>query len=86
VSDLGSATTEASAITAVVRHERSVLNKGFRVPLRAVLTLPASFKFNWSEIERDVLEGNNIVSVEVTFGETLAVRVEPVETAADPRA
>ena len=84
--DVGTATVEASAITAVVRHERSLLNKGFRVPLRAVLTLPASFEFNWSEIERDVLDGNNIVSVEVTFGETLAVRVEPVETAADPRA
>jgi valyl-tRNA synthetase len=84
--NLGAATTEASAITAVVRHERSVLNKGFRVPLRAVLTLPASFEPNWSEIERDVLDGNNIVSVEVLFGETLAVRVEPVETAADPRA
>jgi len=84
--DRGAATTEASAITAVVRHERSVLNKGFRVPLRAVLTLPASFEPNWSGIERDVLDGNNIVSVEVTFGETLAVRVEPAETAADPRA
>lgn len=83
---LGSATEEASAITAVVRHERSVLNKGFRVPLRAVLTLPASFESNWGDIERDVLDGNNIVSVEVVFGETLAVRVEPVEPAADPRA
>ncbi|HEY6358171.1 MAG TPA: class I tRNA ligase family protein, partial [Vicinamibacterales bacterium] len=86
VGDLGSATAEASAITAVVRHERSVLNKGFRVPLRAVLTLPASFEPNWGDIERDVLDGNNIVSAEVIFGETLAVRVEPVEAAADPRA
>ena len=32
--DPGSAVTEASAITAAVRHERSVLNKGFRVPLQ----------------------------------------------------
>lgn len=83
--DPSTVSEEASAITAAVRHERSVLNKGFRVPLRAALVLPAAYERNWSDIERDVLDGNNIVSAEVRFGEALAVRVEPVETTADPR-
>jgi valyl-tRNA synthetase len=77
--DCGSAVDEASAITAAVRHQRSVLNKGFRVPLKAALTLPDAYERNWCDIERDVLDGNNIVSADVTFGGDLAVRVEPAE-------
>jgi len=83
--DFGSATDEASAITAAVRHERSVLNKSFRVPLKAVLTLPNEYERNWCDIERDVLDGNNIVSADVVFGDALSVRVEPAETPVDSR-
>ena len=86
VPDFGAVVDEASAITAAVRHERSVLNKGFRVPLRATLTLPAAYERNWADLERDVLDGNNVVSADVRFGETLAVEVIPVETPADPHA
>jgi valyl-tRNA synthetase len=73
------ASLNASVVTAAIRHQRSTLNLGFGVPVRAVLTLPAAHQAAWPSIERDVLAGNNAVSAAVTFsGDTVLAEIEPV--------
>jgi valyl-tRNA synthetase len=60
----------ARAITALVRHQRSVHNYGFAVPVAARLMLSsAADRALWSRIERDVMAGNNVANVDVTFGD-----------------
>jgi valyl-tRNA synthetase len=67
----------ASEITAHLRNQRSKLNLGFGVPVRATLTLPTAHEHTWRLVERDVLAGNNVVSAAVTFApDQLAVTLD----------
>jgi valyl-tRNA synthetase len=72
------ALTQASAVTAALRQERSSKKLGFGVPVRATLTLPSEFGPHWRLIARDVLEGNNVSDATVDVaGDELRVSIEP---------
>jgi len=76
------ASFQASAVTAALRHQRSTKSLGFGVPVRASLTLPASYQPAWALIERDVLAGNNATAASVAFdGEAMVADVEPIAPA-----
>jgi valyl-tRNA synthetase len=73
----------ARAVTALVRHERSTQKLGFGRRVRARLELGDLDEAGWRAIERDVLEGNNIVSpasVRLAAGETrVSITPEPAD-------
>jgi valyl-tRNA synthetase len=72
------AVAQASEVTAGLRQERSAKSLGFGVPVRAKMALTPVHQPLWTAISRDVLEGNNVSSAEVTFtAETLAITIEP---------
>jgi valyl-tRNA synthetase len=63
---------QASAVTAVIRRERSLRKFPFGVPVRA-LQLPESVRADWPRISGDVLAGNNAGQAEITFAADFAV-------------
>jgi valyl-tRNA synthetase len=68
----------AREISAVLRHARSAEKLGFRVGLRATLSLVESDRPHWGGIQGDVLTGNNVESADVSFGaDVRAVTVTP---------
>jgi valyl-tRNA synthetase len=68
----------ASEVTARLRQERSSLRLGFSVPVHAHLGLPPDWRAGWEQVSRDVLAGNNVAGVDVTFRDgSLDVRIEP---------
>jgi valyl-tRNA synthetase len=73
----------ARAVTALVRHERSSQKLGFGRRVRARLTLGDLDEAGWRAIERDVLDGNNVVHpATVTFAEgdtRVAIDPEPID-------
>jgi valyl-tRNA synthetase len=74
------AVTQASAMTAAIRHQRSTRNLGFSVPVTVTLALPPAFEAKWASIAPDVLAGNNAVLTAVRFDAADAVTAS-IETA-----
>ena len=73
-SDAGAlaALEQASAVTAVIRRERSLRKFPFGVRVRT-LQLPENVRADWSRIAGDVLAGNNAGQAEITFAADFAV-------------
>jgi valyl-tRNA synthetase len=63
---------QASAVTAVIRRERSLRKFAFGVPVRA-LQLPEAVRADWPRVAQDVLAGNNAGLAEITFAADFAV-------------
>jgi valyl-tRNA synthetase len=73
------AVRHASEITARIRHLRSTQGLGFGTPVRATLTLMPGSEATWTDIQHDVLGGNNILEATVRFADTgLDAAIEPV--------
>jgi valyl-tRNA synthetase len=62
----------ASAVTAVIRRERSLRKLAFGVPVLA-LQLPESLRADWPLAAGDVLAGSNAGAAQVTFGADFVV-------------
>ncbi len=57
------------------------------MPVRVTLVLPQGAGDDWTLVESDVLEGNNVKAAAVSFGAALALIVEPdVPVVPDPNA
>ncbi len=68
----------ASDVTARIRQERSAQKLGFGMPVTLTLTLPDATREAWDAVSRDVLEGNNVRQVTVTFeAERFDAAIEP---------
>jgi valyl-tRNA synthetase len=63
---------DARALTAAIRHHRSTAGLGFNTRVRITgLTLAAGpWQRHWPLIERDILDGHNVESAEVSYAET----------------
>jgi valyl-tRNA synthetase len=69
----------ASEITSRIRQERSTGKLGFGVPVAARLQLPLAYQASWPLLEKDVLAGNNVVSVDVGYTpDAFDVMIDPV--------
>jgi valyl-tRNA synthetase len=66
---------QASAVTAVIRRERSGRKLAFGVPVKA-LQLAESVRADWPVIAGDVLAGNNAAQASVAFAAEAAVEFE----------
>jgi valyl-tRNA synthetase len=71
---------QARAITALIRQERSEKKLGFSVPV--TLVLGGVDPDGWSQVARDVLDGNNVIAEPVvrSGGEMLVAQIEPART------
>ena len=69
---------DAQALTALIRAERSAKKLSFGVPVHARVTMPSAKKERWAWIQRDTLDGNNVVQANVEFHATTEeVRIDP---------
>jgi valyl-tRNA synthetase len=73
--DDGRLYADARQVTAAIRHHRSTAGLGFNTRVRIEpLTLEAGrWERHWPLLSRDVLDGNNVESADVTFGAESAI-------------
>ncbi len=74
---------QASAVTAVIRRERSLRKSAFGVPVQ-VLQLPEGLRADWPLVADDVLAGNNAGAAQVTFGADFSVELAAPAAPAQP--
>jgi valyl-tRNA synthetase len=67
---------QASAITTVIRRERSLSKLGFGVAVQR-LQLAESARSDWPRVAGDVLAGNNATLAQIEFGPDFAVEFAP---------
>ena len=74
-----SALLDAQSLTALIRAARSAKNLSFGVPVQARVTMPSAKRDRWTLIQRDTLDGNNVVQAAVEYHDTIEeVTIEPV--------
>jgi hypothetical protein len=73
---------DARELTAAIRHHRSTAGLGFNTRVRIEgLTLSSSaWERHWPSVSADLLEGNNVEDVDVTFAQagTLEMKLVPL--------
>jgi len=73
--DAHRAVESASAVTSLIRRERSMRKLAFGVPVRA-LRVPDTYGTDWPGIASDVLAGNNAGAAQVSLGPEFAIEFD----------